>query len=230
MTTRQDGHRRGAAENATQRARLRALPPERRAALLDPAEAEFAANGYEAASLNRILAAAGMSKGQAYYYIADKADLYGAVIERALDRLASRIDLRFGEPSGVNEFWEQIGGFLAALTRLLSEDERLATLARGIYEGPRTQAALAGPMRRIRMALDRTVSTGRALGAIRTDIPHSLLVDTLLATARGVDAWFAEHWHELDLAEALELNEKTLGMIRAMAAPPATPQPTGDEP
>ncbi|MEZ5267744.1 MAG: helix-turn-helix domain-containing protein [Microthrixaceae bacterium] len=63
--------------------------------LLDPAEEEFAREGFEAASLNQILASAQMSKGQAYHYIADKADLYAAVMN-ALGRLGAAMDFSFG--------------------------------------------------------------------------------------------------------------------------------------
>lgn len=44
--------------------------------LLDAALAEFIACGYEQASINRILANAGMSKGQFYYHFKNKESLY----------------------------------------------------------------------------------------------------------------------------------------------------------
>ncbi len=40
----------------------------------------FVAHGYVGASLNRILDDAGISKGAAYYYFDDKADLYATAI------------------------------------------------------------------------------------------------------------------------------------------------------
>jgi AcrR family transcriptional regulator len=43
---------------------------------LEAAAKEFVAHGFEAASLNRILDDAGISKGAAYYYFDDKTDLY----------------------------------------------------------------------------------------------------------------------------------------------------------
>lgn len=50
-------------------------------ALLDAALAEFAAAGYEQASINTILAKAGMSKGQFYYHFGNKEGLYLALID-----------------------------------------------------------------------------------------------------------------------------------------------------
>ena len=69
------------------RVRLRQLPAQQRAAWLDIAEEEFRALGFEGASMNRILTRAALSKGQAYYYFADKGELYRAVIERAITEL-----------------------------------------------------------------------------------------------------------------------------------------------
>ena len=58
------------------RPRFEKLSPEKREQILETSAKEFAANGYEGASLNQILAKAGISKGAAYYYFDNKADLY----------------------------------------------------------------------------------------------------------------------------------------------------------
>jgi AcrR family transcriptional regulator len=201
------------------KARLAALPADRQAKLLDPAEDEFVAHGFEGASLNRILSAAGMSKGQAYYYVADKADLYRAVIERSLQRLAEAIDASFPEPTTADEFWQQIATIFERLTVALQKDDDLAVLARGIYESPGAQAALTEPLAGIRAQSDRLIAIGQSVGAIRTDVPQTLLADVLFAAAREIDRWFAAHWPDLDKEEALRINDKAVGMIAAMAAP-----------
>jgi TetR/AcrR family transcriptional regulator len=62
-------------------------------ALFEAALAEFIDKGYEQASINTILQAAGMSKGQFYYHFRTKEDLYlsliGVLIERKQAFLAS---------------------------------------------------------------------------------------------------------------------------------------------
>ncbi len=52
------------------------LASEKRESVLNSALAEFGANDFGAASLDRIVAAAGISKGGLYEYIASKEDLY----------------------------------------------------------------------------------------------------------------------------------------------------------
>ena len=55
-------------------------------ALFDAAIAEFISQGYEQASINTILKAAGMSKGQFYYHFQSKEGLYFAIIEVLIAR------------------------------------------------------------------------------------------------------------------------------------------------
>ncbi len=55
-------------------------------ALFDAAIAEFVRQGYEQASINTILMAAGMSKGQFYYHFKSKEGLYFAIVEVLIAR------------------------------------------------------------------------------------------------------------------------------------------------
>src|SRR5215472_5941161 len=54
--------------------RFAKMPGEKRERLLTVAAQEFAARGFEAASLNHILEEAQIGKSSAYYYFEDKAD------------------------------------------------------------------------------------------------------------------------------------------------------------
>ena len=63
------------------RPRFKKLPAEKRERILEAAAKEFTAHGYDGASLNRILDEAGISKGAAYYYFDDKADLYATAVQ-----------------------------------------------------------------------------------------------------------------------------------------------------
>lgn len=52
------------------------LPEEKRATIVDAAIDEFANYGFEGASINRIVAASGISKGSFYQYFEDKMDVF----------------------------------------------------------------------------------------------------------------------------------------------------------
>ncbi len=202
-----------------QRARFATLSAEQQALLLDPAEAEFAEHGFERASLNRILSTSGMSKGQAYYYISDKADLYRVVVERGLERIGKAIDSGFSIPKTANEFWQQMAGIFHQITEVLQKDKTLAAVACGIYEGPGARVALTEPLEMIRRQSDKLIAIGQSVGAIRTDLPQTFLFEVLFATVRAVDQWFAEHWSTLGNDAAYHLNDLALEMIKAMALP-----------
>ncbi len=63
------------------------LSPEKRDAIISASLAEFGAHDFDAASLDRIVAAAGISKGGLYEYIASKDDLYIFCMEKTWSSL-----------------------------------------------------------------------------------------------------------------------------------------------
>ncbi|MFP4513800.1 MAG: TetR/AcrR family transcriptional regulator [Acidimicrobiales bacterium] len=62
---------------------------EHRDALLAAAIDEFVERGYDSASINRILAEAGVSKGQLYHHFSSKEGLFLALVEWMLDQKAA---------------------------------------------------------------------------------------------------------------------------------------------
>lgn len=200
------------------RERLHRLSPPLRNAWLDIAEAEFRAHGFAAASLNRILARAGLSKGQAYYYFADKGELYRAVIERALGELAGLLDTGLPEPASAEAYWREMEALFGRLTVVLKHNLRLAELGRGIHRESAAQLAVADLLAALRDRLGRTIEIGQQVGAVRSDLPLELLTDAAFAVAREIDRWFALDARELDEAAALDLNRRAVGLVIAMLA------------
>ncbi|MAM13323.1 MAG: hypothetical protein CML23_23305 [Rhizobiaceae bacterium] len=208
------------AEGTSALERLETLAPERRERLLAAATAAFARHGLAGASLNAILKDSGMSKGQAYYYVRDKADLYCAVIERALDRLSGQIDFsQVAEAGDRAGFWKALRAAFEKLGALLIAEPATASLGRTMYEGPETERALEAPLGRLRAGAAMLAEHGQRLGAIRTDLPLSLIVDMVFAAARALDRWFAENWSELAPQDAQRINLQGLAMLQAMVAP-----------
>src|SRR6266436_7121313 len=88
--------------------RFAKMPSEKRERLLTIAAQEFAAHGFEAASLNRILEEARIGKSSAYYYFEDKADLFSTAVEYCLDRLQLAPDRETITSLTVETFWTAI--------------------------------------------------------------------------------------------------------------------------
>lgn len=91
------------------RRRFAKLPAAQQQAILRAALDEFAAHGFHDASLNRVIDAAGISKGSMYYDFDGKEDLYTHVTRVELERIFACVGLfpiptetdrtpRFGQP------------------------------------------------------------------------------------------------------------------------------------
>jgi AcrR family transcriptional regulator len=69
----------------------RQLSPEKTAAILDGAMQEFLARGYAAASMDRVAAAAGVSKATVYSHFQDKEGLFNALIQQLVQEKFSAV-------------------------------------------------------------------------------------------------------------------------------------------
>ena len=69
------------------RPRFAKLPAEQQQAIVRAARDEFAGRGFHDASLNRVIEAAGISKGSMYYYFDGKEDLYAYIVRTELEHL-----------------------------------------------------------------------------------------------------------------------------------------------
>ncbi|MAQ19879.1 MAG: TetR family transcriptional regulator [Sandaracinus sp.] len=199
--------------------RFEKLPLAKRRAILAAAAAEFAEHGFEAASFNRIIAAAGISKGAMYYYFADKADAYAAV----LDDVFARMDEALGslpEPTTADEFWSTVAAGTARLDETIFSDPQLAALARSLYRGGDTNPAHRHLMAASRSRVERILARGQAVGAVRKDLPQDLLAEATTGLLTAVDRWFVEALEDRPLIELLPLVPPLLGMARALLAPP----------
>jgi AcrR family transcriptional regulator len=130
-------------------------PIRTRAAILDAAERLFAEEGYDATSLNRVGAAAGVSRGTPGYFFGSKADLYQAVLDRCFGEvreavragreraLASSQSPEVILAGAVSDYFD----FLAARPNLIRLVEREALhggrLTRGVSHLSAGQEALA---------------------------------------------------------------------------------------
>ncbi len=88
------------------RPRFLKLDADKQRAILDAARTEFSECGFEAASQNRVIEAAGISKGALYYYFDDKNDLYLTVLLREFEGLSAILEI--DAVTTADEFWTEI--------------------------------------------------------------------------------------------------------------------------
>ena len=127
------------------------LSPAKEAQILDGAALVFALDGYEGASMSRIAAEAGVSKGTLYNYFAGKAELFAAYVQRDCDRRLSAMFDDLAANEAPEETLRRIGRRmletmlsdtgLTMYRMAIAEAQKFPELSRVFYE--------AGPVRAV---------------------------------------------------------------------------------
>ncbi|MDD9943470.1 MAG: TetR/AcrR family transcriptional regulator [Myxococcales bacterium] len=196
------------------------LPETKRNQLLRAARKEFATHGFERASYNRIIAATEVSKGAMYYYFADKADLFGAVI----DQLVADVIARVGPPPPAHDadgFWQSLGAWGMRAAELTFAEPDLSALGRCLYGDSGAQQVVDRVRQQLQAAVIETLEHGQTLGAVRDDVPTDMLATGLTHLLLGLDRWFADRLDDLSPADVEHLSLKTLELCRDLSAPPS---------
>lgn len=204
------------------RPRFHNLSTAQQESILRAALSEFSAHGFGDASLNRIIDAAGISKGSMYYYFDGKADLYLHVIRDQTERLLDDAG-PFPVPStrDPDEFWAVLGDYYARVMRALLATPALAALLREWTRGaPPAHAVEQHAQEAMLPWLIRTLDVGQDIGAVRTDLPADLLLGVVLALGQAIDVWLISR-----TAEDGELDQSARTLIdlirRSVSAGPA---------
>lgn len=173
--------------------RFAKLAPEQQQRILYAALAEFADHGFHDASLNRVIEAAGISKGSLYYYFDGKEDLYAHVARTELERFfAHRGPFPVPEGADAETFWVTLKGFYARVLLALDASPQLAALIRGwvvAATNPALQQAQRDMERAVLPWLERVLIAGQQAGAVRSDVPNSLLLATVVGMGQAMDFW-----------------------------------------
>lgn len=202
------------------RARFDSLDDGKRRRILDAAEAEFGDHGFARASLNRILRAAGVSKGAFYYYLDDKRDLFTTLIERRLkEHLSAPID-----PGSLDAetFWPEIEAWIERTVRESMKRPSMMKLVRivltmtgDIRRDPRLAPLYELAYRIIRELVER----GQHLGVVRDDMPLELLVQITVAADEAIDRWVVEHFDEFGDDDVDRIVGTYMDVTQRMLAP-----------
>jgi AcrR family transcriptional regulator len=202
------------------------LDGERQERVIRVAAEEFAARGYEGASVNRIAEGAGMSKGSLYYYFEDKADLYATVVERATARM---IELAGGfsmESLTAATFWSTIEALTAESGRYLEENPWYMRLLRSFYRlrgGPADRGGTERVFDVVREWIGRILARGQELGVVRADLPLEFQVEVCMGMGEAGDRWIAEHWEEIEPGRREAVLDGYMTLVRRLLEPEPRP-------
>lgn len=204
------------------RPRFQNLAEEKRLALLEAAAREFAEHGYEQASLNRILEAGGMSKGAAYYYFDDKADVFVTTIRHYLDTIFVELT-RHLMSFEADVFWPNFKQIyiehLLVNTREESWRFGVARALFGLAETQRIHPEIQATFAKINQWVEGLIEQGQAIGVIRRDLPKSLLIQLAISLDTTTDNWFEEHGKALPEQELLALAQRSAELMERLLMP-----------
>jgi AcrR family transcriptional regulator len=152
-----------------------------RTALLDAAAGLFARQGLDSTTIKEIGRAAGVNPALLYYYFADKAALYEAVLERLMTRFPDRLAEVAGVASAPRDA-------VAAVIRMqaeifLSEPLLPRLIARELadHEARRATPVIRGHAHRLLGALTTLITRGQQRGEFRDDLVPELAAVSCLA-------------------------------------------------
>ena len=175
------------------RPRFAKLPQAQQHAILRAALDEFAAHGFHDASLNRIIDAAGISKGSMYYYFDGKEDLFAHVTRVEFERLFAAVGpVALPAAPGPDAFWSAVESYYLDITTKLPPAR---SWRRWCADGSQRPTTLPSSGRKQEMEqeilpwIDRVLAAGQASGAVRTDLPSGLLIAVAVGMGRAMDTW-----------------------------------------
>ena len=194
--------------------------PTSREKILDVAEARFAQRGYAGVGLREVAEAAGLGKSSLFHHFPTKAALYGAVLDRVLERIDLRMRraLDAGEDPRV-----QLSAAVVALIDTLAEDPPAARLLlRTVFEDDdispeapelaASNARLDALIARIAQAITQGIEAGALRQISVPDAIQTLIGATVYPFASGE---FGEQLAgEIFSAEAIARRKReVLGLI-----------------
>lgn len=111
--------------------RLESLPEEKRKNILSACLTEFAEHGYLNASTNRIVKAAGISKGLLFHYFENKKKLFLYVLDHIINHLMKKMSTYSVVLSG--DFFDQLGQYSLIKLRVGIEEPEMYHILYDVY-------------------------------------------------------------------------------------------------
>ncbi len=161
------------------------LTVEEQSRIIDAALDEFAEKDFETASLNNIIACAGISKGSMYHYFANKEDLYLYLVDRVLE--TKEIFLKealagIGKPLAELSFFENLEFQLVAsvdFARQHYREHQLSVHLQNINEEPLKERLFVKLNRAFEDYVKTMVDKAFLAGEIRDDFEKVFVIRIL---------------------------------------------------
>jgi len=197
----------------------RPIDPANEESLVLAAAQAFATDGYQSASLNEILQAAGWAKSSLYHYFDGKKALHDHVVAVLRARLGDGVTLPELDTLSAADFWPAMARLVDELGRSAARHPETRPL--GVMYHRDDSADTDSALQRLRTDvadwLARAVRRGLTLGLVRDDIPAELAVELVIAVLSVPDRWAVDRaLHAPGGSDAARLS---LTLIQGLIAP-----------
>jgi AcrR family transcriptional regulator len=165
------------------------LPEEKRETILDAAIEEFAERGYQAASISKMVVAAGIAKGSFYQYFADKEDLYRYLLEEASRRQAQFMQDQQPPDPAMGPF-AYLRWLLKVGLQFDFMNPRIMKVAQQAFDGagPLPESVRRETRERGMVFLRQLLAQGVESGHIRPDVDLKAAAFVLFTVTRNLNA------------------------------------------
>jgi TetR/AcrR family transcriptional regulator len=164
------------------------LTAEEQNRVIDAALDEFAEKDYEAASLNNIIARAGISKGSMYHYFANKEDLYDYLIEKIMatkETFLKNALVELSKPPSEMSFFENLEYQMVASVDFAMQhyrEHQLSVLLQSMAEGPLKERLFGDLDQAFEDYIKTMVDEAITAGEIRDDFDKGFVIRILKFT------------------------------------------------
>jgi TetR/AcrR family transcriptional regulator len=157
---------------------FRHLPPDKQERVLTAALAEFADQGYQAASLNRMVARAGIAKGSLYQYFPNKEGIFAFIFQYAL-KMVRRTLITVKDETLEENFFVRLEKSLLAGVAFLRQHPRIFSLYLKIQldnNVPFREEFLAAVRRHAAEYFASLVRRAQTRGELRPGVPRDAVL------------------------------------------------------
>ncbi len=155
--------------------------------LLDLVVAVFNEHGYEAASMEDLAKASGLTKSTFYHHVSGKEELLRMAVNRALDALSVALDQTLGTDSTPVE---QLEDAIRRTTAVLLDEVPYVTLLLRVRGNTAVEREALTRRRAIDARLARLVTAAAEADEIRADIDPRLVSRLLFGMVNSITEWY----------------------------------------
>ena len=166
-----------------------ALPLQQRLVLV--ATRLFAAQGYDATSVQQIVEAAGVTKGALYHHFTCKDDVLYEVYHHVLAEQTRRMEeIADGPGDAAQRLAAVVGDVIASSVANLDE---LIVFFRSMHLLPEAQQkTVRAERRRYHLRVRRLVEEGQRAGVLTTEVPADLAVHFVYGAIHQIGTWYSD--------------------------------------